>query len=357
MYPYGLRNLVGIDKKIVELESLMCQRSQDVRVIGIWGMGGAGKTTIASAIFNRFCLGYEGCCFLANVREESEKHGIIYLKNIIVSILLKDNDLHIGTPYGVPYHVERKLCRKKVLLVLDDVNDSNQLERLVGSPDCFGPGSRIIVTTRDKKMLNKKVDKIYELKQLTNDEALELFNSIALKESCLHTEWIGLSRKVIEYTKGLPLALKVLGHLFYGTSKDEWKSQLKKLKKMPCKEINDVLRLSYDSLDHQQKQIFLYIACFLKGHQRCEIIDLLDACGFSTTIELKVLQDKALITRANDGRGNVSMHDLIQEMGWHINREKSMENPQNRNHLLDHSDILEVLKNGMVIIKVVSFIF
>ncbi|KAK4267281.1 hypothetical protein QN277_024081 [Acacia crassicarpa] len=349
VYQSDFTDLVGIDERIADLESLMGQGLDDVRVIGIWGMGGIGKTTIAAAMFNRLCSEYEGCSFSANVREESKERGIIYVKNTILSALLKENDLHIGTPYGIPSYVKRRLLRKKVLVVLDDINDLDQLENLVGAFDCFGSGSRIIITTRDKEVLGRKVDKIYEVKPLDCEKALQLFNMNAFKQRFLDMEWTELSRRMVEYAKGLPLALKVLGSFLHGKTKEEWKSQLKKLEKKPFKKIHDLLRLSYNSLDRQQKEIFLYIACLFKGYLYREIIALLDACGFTTTIELKVLRDKALITEVINlvsKKPIVSMHDLIQEVGWEIVREESIKDPGKRSRLWDPDESYEVLKNN-----------
>ncbi|XP_028763131.1 disease resistance-like protein DSC1 [Neltuma alba] len=350
MFQSDLTGLVGIDERIADLESLMNQGSEKVRVIGIWGMGGIGKTTIADAVFNRFYSEYEGYCFLANVREESENHGIMYLKNKILSILLKENDLRIGTPNGIPPYVRRRLLRKRVLVVLDDISDSDQLENLVGALDCFGSGSRIIITTRDKQVLAKRVDKIYEVKPLMFDDAVQLFMSNAFENDYLDKEWIELSRKVISYAKGIPLVLKVLGSFLYGKSKEEWESQLEKLNKMPHAKIQDVMRLSYDKLDREEKNIFLYVACFLKGYKSQQIIVLLNACGFSSIIGLKVLLDKALITEikgSNSGGSRIFMHDLIQEMGWEIVREESIYDPGKRSRLWDANDIYRVLEHNL----------
>ncbi|XP_028802438.1 disease resistance-like protein DSC1 [Neltuma alba] len=350
MFQSDLTGLVGIDERIADLESLMNQGSKDVRVIGIWGMGGMGKTTIATAVFNRFCSEYEGYYFLANVREESENHGIIYLKNKILSILLKENDLHIGTPNGIPPYVKRRLLRKRVLVVLDDISDSDQLENLVGALDCFGSGSRIIITTRDRQVLAKGVDEIYEVKPLIFDDAAQLFMSNAFGNNYLDMEWIELSRKVISYAKGVPLALKVLGSFLYGKSKEEWESQLEKLNKMPHAKIQDVMRLSYDKLDREEKNIFLYIACFFKGYKSRQVILFLNACGFSTIIGLKVLEDKALITEikgSNAGASKIFMHDLIEEMGWEIVREESIHDPGKHSRLWDANDMCRVLEHNL----------
>lgn len=67
--------LVGLNSRIEKIKSLLCIGRPDFRIVGIWGMGGTGKTTLAGAIFNLIYKEFEGNCFLGNVREESEKGG------------------------------------------------------------------------------------------------------------------------------------------------------------------------------------------------------------------------------------------------------------------------------------------
>lgn len=347
-YPSESNGHVGIDERIADLESLLSQGSPDVRFIGIWGPGGIGKTTLAAAVFNKLCFAYEGFCFLANVREESKTHGVIHLKNKLLSTLLEDKDSYSGMPHGGTPFLMRRLGRKKVLIVLDDVNDIEQIEKLAGAHSWFGPGSRVIVTTRNKQVISKEVDDIYEVKALCCDEAFQLFVLNAFKNNHLDMEFRKLSWKIVDYAKGIPLALKVLASLLYGKGKKEWESQLEKLKKMPCTKIQHVLRLSYDELDHEEKNIFLDVACFFKGKKVEHIKNFLDACGYSTIIGLESLQDKALLTIFED---EVSMHDLIQEMGWQVVREESMEDPEKRSRLWDPIDVYQVLKYNAVRVK------
>ncbi|KDP45590.1 hypothetical protein JCGZ_17197 [Jatropha curcas] len=67
------KGLIGIDFHIEQIKKLLCFGSPaDGRIVGIWGIGGIGKMTIAEAIFNTLSSQYEGCCFLKNIKEVSK---------------------------------------------------------------------------------------------------------------------------------------------------------------------------------------------------------------------------------------------------------------------------------------------
>jgi uridine kinase len=58
---------------VQDITSLLRVGANDVRMVGIWGMGGTGKTTISKAIYNQFFHSFEGKSFLANIRETSKQ--------------------------------------------------------------------------------------------------------------------------------------------------------------------------------------------------------------------------------------------------------------------------------------------
>ncbi|RDX62143.1 TMV resistance protein N, partial [Mucuna pruriens] len=230
------------------------------------------------------------------------------------------------------------------VLIIDDVNDSEQLEILAGTHDWFGSGTRIIITTRDKQVLAKEFATIYEVKELNFDESFQLFNLNALKPNKLEREYQELSKKMVNYAKGIPLVLKVLGHLLRGKDKEIWKSQLERLKKVQSKKVHDIIKLSYDDLDRDEKKIFLDIACFFDGlNLKVKHIKfLLKDHDYSVIASLERLKDKTLISISQ--QNIVSMHDIIQETAWQIARQESIEDLRSQSRLSDPDEIYQVLK-------------
>ncbi|BBN68986.1 Putative disease resistance TIR-NBS-LRR class protein [Prunus dulcis] len=351
-----LKGLVAIESQIEQIESSLCIDSPEVCFVGIWGIGGIGKTTLAGAVYDRLSSKFKASCFLANVREESEKHGLNHLRNKLLRVLLEDENLTIDTPSIGSTFVEERLCRTKVLIVLDDVNDMSQLELLAGDHVGFGPGSRIIITTRNRRLLKKKVDddKIYKVKGLHCDEALQLFHLHAFKNNSPRTDYAELSKMVVDYAEGIPLALKIFGSSFlHCKSKEEWENELKKLKNFPSKKIQNVLRLSYDGLEKNEKEIFLDIACFYKGMNVDFVKRMLDIRGFFV-VGIGVLIDTSLISISTSYC--LEMHDLVQEIGWEIVREQCIE-PGKRDRLFIAEDVCHVLKNNTAtaMVQAISF--
>nr|WIL60050.1 nodulation protein [Melilotus officinalis] len=334
-----------LDENYWSIQSLIKIDPTEVQTIGLWGMGGTGKTTLAAAMFQRVSFKYECSCFLENVTEVSKRHGINYTCNKLLSKLLRE-DLDIDTPKVIPSMIRRRLKRMKSFIVLDDVQNSELLQNLIGvGHGWLGFGSTVIVTTRDKHVLiSGGIDKIYEVKKMNSRNSLQLFSLNAFDEVSPKDGYAELSKRAIDYANGNPLALKVLGSLLRCKSEIEWDCALAKLKEIPNTEIDFIFRLSYNDLDDKEKNIFLDIACFFKGHERNKITKILNECGFFADIGIRHLLDKALI-RANF-KNCIQMHDLIQEMGKQIVREESLKNPGQRSRLCDPKEVCNVLKNN-----------
>ncbi|KAM0014958.1 putative TIR domain, P-loop containing nucleoside triphosphate hydrolase [Helianthus debilis subsp. tardiflorus] len=338
------KNLIGIETRLRDLKSKLKIGSDGVRIVGIWGVGGGGKTTLASAAYAELSHQFEGHCLLQNIREESNKHGMEKLQEKFLSLVLKAKDVVVGSELEGRSMIERKLRSKRVLVVLDDVDNVKQLEELAGAHDWFGEGSRIIITTRDEHLLSTRyADEVYEVSLLSHDEAMELFRRHAYRKDKPVEDYEMLSEEVVSYAGGLPLALEVLGSFLYDKDKDEWKCALARLKDIPDDEVTKRLKISYDGLTAAEKVLFLDIACFFRGEYKDEAMMVLDACDLHPGIGIKVLVQKSLIKVVD---GEFEMHDLIEEMAHNIVRGEHPKNPEKHSRIWKEEDIAYLCDMG-----------
>ncbi|XP_050366689.1 LOW QUALITY PROTEIN: disease resistance protein RUN1-like [Argentina anserina] len=340
---------VGIHSRVQDMLQLLDVGGSYVRMVGIWGTGGIGKTTIAKAVYNEVARKFDGCCFLANVREGSEQGGgLINLQNIVLSRILGGEELKIiNVDEGVNLLRER-FKNKRILLILDDVNKSIQLDKLAGAPDWFGSGSRVIITTRDKRLLDvHEVRLIYKASALDHDQSCELFNSNAFKNKRNpDNDEKRLINTIVRYAKGLPLALKVLGSHLYGRHVHDWQDMLDgfKIDLYGDMYIREILKVSYDGLEETEKEVFLDIACFFKGWKTEDVKQMLEGCDRNRPKHcITVLEEKALINV--DYYGRICMHDMLEEMGKNITRQQSP-NLGERTRLWHHKDVRDILTEG-----------
>ncbi|KAH0747736.1 hypothetical protein KY285_009393 [Solanum tuberosum] len=334
-----LQDIVGIETHMEKVNSLLKMEINDVRIVGIWGMGGVGKTTIVRAIFDMLSPQFDGACFLADIKETKEMHS---LQNILLSELLRKKEEYVNNKVDGKHLMARRLRFKKVLVVLDDINHGDHLDNLAGDLDWFGKGSRIIATTRDKHLIGKN-DVVYEVTTLVDHQAIQLFNQLAFKDEVPDKSFEKLTLEVVGHANGLPLALKVWGSFLHNRDITAWRSAIEQMKMNSKSEIVEKLKISYDGLETIQRDVFLHIACFLRGQTKEYIMQILESCYAGAGIELSVLIDKSLVLISDDD--TIQMHDLIQDMGKYIVKLQK-DDPSEYSRLWDPNDFEEVMVNN-----------
>ena len=188
---------VGINSSIEAVTKLLDIESNDICMVGIIGLGGIGKTTIAKAIYNSFSNHFKAKGFVENVREWSKtEQGKIHLQEALLKGISEDKNLRVSTIYEGTTRINRILRLKKVLIILDDVDHPDQIETLLGQCGCFAFGSRIILTTRNKSLLagrNGLSTYDYGVKELDEYEAIELFRKHAFPRNEVPEDYLELA--------------------------------------------------------------------------------------------------------------------------------------------------------------------
>ncbi|XP_060207702.1 disease resistance protein RPV1-like isoform X1 [Lycium barbarum] len=341
---YLAPHLIGIKRRVEHINSWLQDGSINVGLLVVCGMGGIGKTTLAKFIYNSNFDVFEGSSCVLNIREVSEQpNGLVKLQKQILSDILKREKERVSCVDEGIVKISDAVSAKRVLLVLDDLDDSNQVNAVLGMKSSFYPGSKIIITTRQERILTPRlVDKVYSVETLSSNESLELFSWYAFGKPHPVEGFLKYSNEVVKRCGGIPLALRVLGSSLAGQNLDVWQSTIEKLKVVPNNRIIELLKISYESLEDDDRILFLHIACFFVWEDKDFAVKILDKCELFTIVGIQNLIDRDLLSVLS---GKLVMHQLIQDMGREIVRQQSFEEPGRRSRLWHHRESLYVLKN------------
>ncbi|GLJ33694.1 hypothetical protein SUGI_0677210 [Cryptomeria japonica] len=302
---------VGLDQAVADFEMSLREsvRSHSkVQIVGIYGKGGSGKTTLAKAIYNWKHKSVLRSSFIFNVRDAARKRLLIEKqKNLLKDLRFKS--LTFDNEEEGRHILQSHLRSLSVLIVLDDVGDTDQLDTLLPEPESLGIGSLVIVTTRDSNVLKQwGISAIYLMRALNATHAKELFCWHAFKQPCPLPGFEVLVENFIFSSDRLPLPLVIAGGQLYDRyDKDYWQVLLHKF--------------SYDALNEEEKQMFLDTACFFIGEESSLAIAVWDGSVWSGVHGWESLISKHLVYLDENNR--IRMRDDLRDFGREIADQQS----------------------------------
>ncbi|WOH13478.1 hypothetical protein DCAR_0832988 [Daucus carota subsp. sativus] len=340
-------DVVGFKEDIDKLMEELNSQDPALKIISIHGMGGLGKTSLATKLYNSHELKNFGT--RAKVCVSNDYNIKDVLKRIIMSFKGPEEDQLISNmdEHRLLHYLSELLKEQGCYLALiDDIWDINAWNQIKTSFPNQDNGSRIIITTRNKKVA-ETVDKnglAYQLRFLREEESWELFCKTAEPTQNLEN----LGREMVGKCGGLPLAIVILGGLlFHNKSYDYWskvKQHIWRNLRDDSVDIVEILSLSYKDLSPHLKDCFLYLARFpedavieverLKHLWIAEefisedkegdgvlMEDLAEDC-LNELINRNLIQIQSLLVNGKVGRCRV--HDLVRELAIKTAKEQKL---------------------------------
>ncbi|XP_052724522.1 disease resistance protein RUN1-like isoform X2 [Vigna angularis] len=348
---------VGLQYPVEELIQTIKDKSMDVCTIGICGMRGSGKTTLAKAIYHQIHGTFMHKSFIEGIAQFSEPRGGIHFQEQLLSDVIKTK-FKIDTLEMGRNMIRDRLSGKRVLIVLDDMDDYRSLLYLRESRSWLSKGTVIIMTTRDDDLFRQyQVQSVFRINPMNENRSLELLSWHAFREPKPKEEFDYLARRLISRCGGLPLVLEVIGSTLFERTEEEWHSVLFELENIPLYNVQLKLKISLNRLRNQlERDLFLDLCCFFVGKDRAYATKILSSSVVEADIEtgvlhdfrvdadsgIRVLMDRNLIKIKRNNK--FGMHPLLQEMGKTIFRETSRRKLWKNGQLLFYVDAEYALK-------------
>nr|VDC59554.1 unnamed protein product [Brassica rapa] len=278
-----------------------------------------------------------------------DEHGWkLRLQEQFLSNLLNLGRIRIGHS-GV---IEERLSKHRVLIILDDVYHIKQLEALANKTTWFGSGSRIIITTENKEILQQHgIKNMYRVGLPSDEQALKILCRYAFGNNSHNQGFETLVPRVTKLCDKLPLGLSVVGSSLRGKEADEWEEVLSSLETnldrdsgtILDRDIDDVLRVGYESLDENEQTLFLHIAVFFNYKSWNLVNTMFDDSDLDVKHGLKILVNRSLIQETIGYEHRIVMHRLLEQMG---KKAIQKQDPWKRRILMNAREICDVLQHA-----------
>jgi hypothetical protein len=258
----------GLESFVDRVETLVTTAGSDAapKYVGVWGMGGVGKTLFLQTLYARAQVHnhFRGVKFIRRTVGQSPNILSLYRS------LSEELDLKPQENLNQEDYKPKLLSifqQKRVFLVLDDIWEDKVFDSLDLAK---GKGSVTLLSTRNKSLFERPSPQISQvhITPLSGEDSWKLF--------CVHAFGPqsnvpnGLKETALSMAKecqGLPLALKVIGGSMFGKYPFSWEPVLKKLTESrmhegPVVDLYERLKVGYELLSDRLKKCFHYFAAF-----------------------------------------------------------------------------------------------
>ncbi|CAF2171449.1 unnamed protein product, partial [Brassica napus] len=329
-----------------------CLMDDETAIMGLYGMGGVGKTTLLTQINNKFRETVDGVQIVIWVVVSSDLRVEKIQDDIAKKLGLRGEEWNQKEKIEKVADIHARMQNKRFVLLLDDIWRKVDLTEVGVPSPTRENGCKVVFTTRSREVCGRMgVDDPMEVQCLTNKEAWNLFEKkvgpLTLKS---HPGIPEQARKVAEKCRGLPLALNVIGETMSSKRTiQEWHHAVQVLNSYAADfsgmddQILPILKYSYDNLKGDKiKSCFLYCSLFPEDYliEKEKLIDYWICEGFISenkdrerTVNqgydiIGNLVRSCLLLEEGSNKSKVKMHDVVREMALWIssdlgeNREK-----------------------------------